>query len=130
MNPLLILTAVFASLFVIQTIIFSILLRKARRAFAGPPSAGLQAPEEPDAMRLTETESRIMLEIAGSGALGARDLSRRLGLSREHVARTLKKLVENGLLTREGKPYKYRLTDLGERIIKSRDITHASGESS
>ena len=130
MNPLLILTAVFASLFVIQTIIFSILLRKARRTFAGPPSAGLQAPEEPDITRLTETESRIMLEIAGSGALGARDLSRRLGLSREHVARTLKKLVENGLLTREGKPYKYKLTDLGERIIKSHDVTRSSGERS
>ena len=130
MNPLIILTAVFASLFVIQTIIFSILLKKARKASAEPPSAGLQISEEPDIRRLTETESRIMLEIARNGALGARDLSRRLGLSREHVARTLKKLVENGLLTREGKPYKYKLTDLGERIIKSHDITHASGESS
>jgi len=130
MNPLIILTAVFASLFVIQTIIFSILLKKARRAFAETPSTAFQASKEPDITRLNETESRIMLEIARSGALGARDLSRMLGLSREHVARTLKKLVENGLLTREGKPYKYKLTDLGERIIKSHDITHASGESS
>ena len=130
MNPLIILTAVFASLFVIQTIIFSILLKKAKKAFAETSSTAFQASKEPDITKLTETESRIMLEIARSGALGARDLSRMLGLSREHVARTLKKLVENGLLTREGKPYKYKLTDLGERIIKSHDITHASGESS
>ena len=130
MNSIIILTAIFASLFVIQTIIFSILLKKARRAFAETSSAAFQTSKEHDITRLNETESRIMLEIARNGALRARDLSSRLGLSREHVARTLKKLVENGLLTREGKPYKYRLTDLGERIIKSHDITHASGEGS
>ena len=74
---------------------------------------------------LTETEIRIMELIESRGPQSARDLSRALGLSREHVARTLKRLVEGGLLVREGKPYRYRLTELGKNSLRSRDITES-----
>lgn len=74
---------------------------------------------------LTETEIRIMELIESRGPQGARDLSRALGLSREHIARILKRLVEGGLLVREGKPYRYRLTELGRSSLKSRDVTKA-----
>jgi len=66
---------------------------------------------------------RILREVGSSGSLSAREISRRLGLSREHTARTLKKLVEEGFLLREGKPYRYRITELGEKLLRSREIT-------
>jgi DNA-binding IclR family transcriptional regulator len=48
----------------------------------------------------------------------SRDVSRSLGLSREHTARVMKSLHERGLVLREGKPFKYSLTPQGERVLR------------
>ena len=127
MDQLLSLTIIFVILFLAQTAIYSILLLRLKRKYE---KTSKQIELQPlnhdinrDITKLTETELKIMKEIAERKLIGARDLSLKLGLSREHVARTLKKLVDEGLLIREGKPYKYRLSDLGEKALRSHDIT-------
>ncbi|MCD6591698.1 MAG: MarR family transcriptional regulator [Thaumarchaeota archaeon] len=127
MDQLLTLTIIFITLFLAQTAIYSILLLRLKRKYE---KTSKQIELQPlnhdinrDITKLTETELKIMREIAERKLIGARDLSLKLGLSREHVARTLKKLVDEGLLIREGKPYKYRLSDLGEKALRSHDIT-------
>jgi len=108
---------VFISLFAIQTIIYSFILLRLRSKVvsmnlvkrAGSPYL---------AERPSETMLRILRELSSSDGLRARDLSMKLGLSREHVARLLKRMVEEGLIIREGKPYRYRATGLGKRLLK------------
>jgi len=114
---------IFSALFLAQTVVFTYLLMRARKRmeqFMVVSEAGWPEQRPGD---LTETEIKIMELIESRGPQSARDLSRALGLSREHVARTLKRLVEGGLLVREGKPYKYRLTELGKNSLRSRDVT-------
>jgi DNA-binding MarR family transcriptional regulator len=120
-----ILAIIFSILFLAQTTIFTYLLVRARRRMGRPVVVGELGWPEQRPCDLTETEIRIMELIESMGPQSARDLSRALGLSREHVARTLKRLVEGGLLIREGKPYRYRLTELGKNSLRSRDITEA-----
>lgn len=121
------LTLIFATLFLAQTLIFTYLLLRLKHALRRPIlQTALEKDSEDDLEDITETELKIMRELELSGMLNARELSERLRLSREHVARTLKKLVENGFLVREGKPYKYGLTSLGKKILRSRDITGSS----
>lgn len=118
------LTLTFSALFLAQTALFTYLLMRARRRVSRPLIVGeLGLTGRGELCDLTETELRIMELIESRGPQSARDLSRSLGLSREHVARTLKRLVEGGLLTREGKPYRYRLTELGKSSLRSRDVT-------
>jgi len=119
-----ILVIIFSILFLAQTAIFTYLLVRARRMEQLVVVGELSWPEQRPG-DLTETEIRIMELIESRGPQSARDLSRALGLSREHVARTLKRLVEGGLLVREGKPYRYRLTELGKNSLRSRDIKEA-----
>ncbi len=123
MNQFFLLTMIFTALFLTQTLIFTYLLIRLRKAVREQADVVILEEREEEVGVITETELRIMNEIESSGLLSARELSRRLGLSREHVARTLKRLVEEGLLIREGKPYKYKLTDLGRKALRSRDIT-------
>jgi DNA-binding MarR family transcriptional regulator len=124
------LAIIFSILFSAQTAIFSYLLVKARRRMEQISVVGEVGWTEQRPGDFTETEIRIMELIESSGSQSARNLSRALGLSREHVARTLKRLVEGGLLIREGKPYRYRLTELGKSSLRSRDITKRDDESS
>ena len=127
MDQLLTLTIIFIILFLAQTAIYSILLLRLKRRYEKTSKPielqPLNRDINRDITKLTETELKIMREIAERKLIGARDLSLKLGLSREHVARTLKKLVDEGLLIREGKPYRYRLSDLGEKALRSHDIT-------
>jgi len=120
-----ILVIIFSILFLAQTAIFTYLLVRARRRMERLVVIGELSWPEQRLCGLTETEIRIMELIESRGPQSAKDLSRALGLSREHVARTLKRLVEGGLLVREGKPYRYRLTELGKNSLRSRDITEA-----
>ncbi|MEM0329182.1 MAG: MarR family transcriptional regulator [Nitrososphaerota archaeon] len=129
MSQLEIIAIIFSILFLAQTALFSLLLMRARRRMGQLMVIGEMRWPEPGFSVLTETEIKIMELIESRGPQSARDLSRALRLSREHVARTLKRLVEGGLLAREGKPYRYKLTDLGRSSLRSRDITR-SGESS
>ena len=123
MSELLILALFFASLFIAQTIIYTVLLFRLReriqskRVPASSPQISLQ-PLSPD--RLPESTYKALRLLSGS-PLTAREVSRELGLSREHTARLLKKMVEEGLVTREGKPYRYRVTSLGLEILKEED---------
>jgi len=119
------LVIIFSILFLAQTAIFTYLLVRARRRMERLMVVGELGWTEQRPCDLTETEIRIMELIESRGPQSARDLSRALGLSREHVARTLKRLVEGGLLIREGKPYRYRLTELGKNSLRSRDITES-----
>jgi len=124
MEQIALLTLIFTILFLAQTLIFTYLLLRLKRALRSHfPQAVSEKGYEESLEEITETELRIIRELESSGKLSAREISERLGLSREHVARTLKRLVENGFLVREGKPYKYRLTDLGRNILRSHDIT-------
>lgn len=116
------LTMLFAALFATQTLIFTYLLLRMRRlvrSMAGPElSAGRQHGVE----EISESVLKILRELSSSGPLSAREISSRLGLSREHTARTLKKMVEDGLLIREGKPYRYKVSELGRELLRSHDV--------
>jgi len=111
----------FSGLFVLQTVLYTYLLNRLKRSVsvARPHPIPLIEQDVVDATQMTDSVKRILREIADNGSMSAGELSRRLGLSREHTSRTLKKLVQEGLLIREGKPYRYRLTDLGERFLRS-----------
>ena len=60
---------------------------------------------------LTETELRVIETLAADGEKTAPEIKERIELSREHTARLMKKLYENGYLERNTRktPYIYRL---------------------
>lgn len=66
-------------------------------------------------VRVNESVLKV-LRLLNEGPLSAREVSRGLGLSREHTARLLKRMADSGLVAREGKPYKYRITPWGEAV--------------
>ena len=114
----------FSTLFIFQTIFFTYLLMRLKKAvkLSRPALSSMIEHDITHVTPITDSMRRILEEIADNGSLSARELSKRLGLSREHTARTLKRLVEEGFLIREGKPYRYKLTDLGEKLLRSRDV--------
>jgi DNA-binding transcriptional ArsR family regulator len=59
---------------------------------------------------LTETEKKLLEEVGRRGLLTVGECYEHVGKSKEHVSRTLKQMVEKGLLTRErkGKIFYYR----------------------
>jgi Mn-dependent DtxR family transcriptional regulator len=67
---------------------------------------------------LHESAIKALQLIRERGSVTSRDVSRSLGLSREHTARVMKSLHERGLVLREGKPFKYSLTPQGERVLR------------
>ena len=122
-------TAFFAFLIVLQTVIFLLLFRRAVMQL------DITRLEEL-ASRLREIESRLnggsvespepslndsaltALKLIGErGSVTASDVKVELKLSREHVARVLKNLYEMGLVNREGKPFRYSLTDSARRLL-------------
>ena len=60
---------------------------------------------------LTETELLVLKILAGEGEKSSSEIKERINLTREHSARLLKKLYEEGYLERDvrNKPYKYRI---------------------
>ena len=72
----------------------------------------------PLSCKLFITRAVCSLLIRERGSVTSRDVSRSLGLSREHTARVMKSLHERGLVLREGKPFKYSLTPQGERVLR------------
>lgn len=69
---------------------------------------------------LTETELRVLEIIADAGSKTAPQIKSIIKLSREHTARLVKKLYEEGYLERDaGKtPYKYSVKDEMLKILK------------
>ncbi|UCD26513.1 MAG: MarR family transcriptional regulator [Candidatus Bathyarchaeota archaeon] len=72
---------------------------------------------------LTETELMALEIVAGEGEKTAPEIRERIGLTREHTARLMKKLYEAGYLERDTHkmPYTYRLKEEMRKILKKRE---------
>jgi len=70
---------------------------------------------------LTPTEVRILRVLASEGAMTASGLRERVGRSREHVSRLLKKLYERGFIERDVSeiPYKYAVRDEVKAMLEA-----------
>lgn len=71
---------------------------------------------------VTETEIRVLELLSSEGGKTAPEIKNRINLSREHTARLMKKLYDNGYLEREtGKiPFKYKIKEEMENILNSK----------
>jgi chromosome segregation ATPase len=69
---------------------------------------------------LTDTEIAVLEMLASEGAKTAPEIKERVQLSREHTARLMKKLYEQGYLERETDkvPFKYRIKKEMESLLK------------
>ncbi len=76
---------------------------------------------------LTDTEISVLEMLAAEGAKTAPEIKERVQLSREHTARLMKKLYEEGYLEREtGKiPFKYNVKKEMEKFLKKPEATQA-----
>jgi hypothetical protein len=74
---------------------------------------------------LTDTEVSVLEMLSAEGAKTAPEIKERVKLSREHTARLMKKLYEEGYLEREtGKiPFKYNLKKEMESLLKKPEST-------
>ena len=68
--------------------------------------------------RLSPTEKAV-LELLAGGPRAAPEIGRLVGKSREHTARMMKSLFEQGFVEREAnrKPYQYRLNDKVREVL-------------
>ena len=72
---------------------------------------------------LTETELTVLEIIAKEGEKTAPEIREKVKLTREHTARLMKKLYEDGYLERDTHkmPYSYRLKEEMQKILKKRE---------
>jgi len=72
---------------------------------------------------LTETELAVLEILAKEGEKTAHEIRERIRLTREHTARLMKKLYEDGYLERATTkmPYSYRLKEEMAKILKKRE---------
>ena len=72
---------------------------------------------------LTETELTVLEAIAKEGEKTAPEIREKIKLTREHIARLMKKLYEDGYLERDTRkmPYTYRLKEEMQKILKKRE---------
>ena len=72
---------------------------------------------------LTETELTALETIAKEGEKTAPEIREKIKLTREHTARLMKKLYEDGYLERDTHkmPYTYRLKEEMQKILKKRE---------
>jgi DNA-binding MarR family transcriptional regulator len=72
---------------------------------------------------LTNTEVGVLEMLSAEGSKTAPEIKERVGLSREHTARLMKKLYEEGYLEREmGKiPFRYSVKKEMEKFLKKED---------
>lgn len=78
--------------------------------------------EEEDSLRANTVESILrMLETP----LTSREIQRKISKSREHTSRLLKKLYSENIVIRDesAKPYKYKITDEGRRLLEQTRIS-------
>jgi predicted transcriptional regulator len=76
---------------------------------------------------LTDTELAVLEMLATEGSKTAPEIKERVQLSREHTARLMKKLYEEGYLEREtGKiPFKYSVKKEMEKLLKKTESEQA-----
>lgn len=72
---------------------------------------------------LTETELIVLETIGKEGEKTAPEIREKIGLTREHTARLMKKLYKDGYLERDTHkmPYVYRLKEEMQKILKKRE---------
>ncbi|MCJ7614127.1 MarR family transcriptional regulator [Candidatus Bathyarchaeota archaeon] len=72
---------------------------------------------------LTETELMVLETIGREGEKTAPEIREKIGLTREHTARLMKKLYKDGYMERDTHkmPYMYRLKEEMEKILKKRE---------
>ncbi|MFQ6065025.1 MAG: MarR family transcriptional regulator [Candidatus Bathyarchaeia archaeon] len=87
-------------------------------------SAKIEAPipikREKALAPLTETELRVLKSLAGDGSKTAPEIRDEIKLTREHTARLMKKLYEEGYLERSTRkiPYTYRIKKEMMKILE------------
>ncbi|MEN2975240.1 MAG: helix-turn-helix domain-containing protein [Candidatus Caldarchaeales archaeon] len=111
---------IFSTMFVAQTLLYTLLLLRLKKKIDNTMKKShiSQMSQHGEDIKFNESIIKA-LEVLSKGSLSAREVSIALGLSREHTARLLKKMVESGLVVREGKPYRYRITPSGEAVIEN-----------
>lgn len=74
---------------------------------------------------LTETELIVLETIGTEGEKTAPEIREKIGLTREHTARLMKKLYKDGYLERDTHkmPYVYRLKEEMQKILKRREAS-------
>ncbi len=74
---------------------------------------------------LTDTEIAVLEMLTAEGAKTAPDIKERVQLSREHTARLMKKLYEEGYLERETEniPFRYSVKKEMEKLLKKPEST-------
>ena len=74
---------------------------------------------------LTETELMVIETIGKEGEKTAPEIREKIGLTREHSARLMKKLYKDGYLERDTHkmPYVYRLKEELKKILKKREAS-------
>jgi predicted HTH transcriptional regulator len=74
---------------------------------------------------LTETEVAVLEFLSAEGPKTAPEIKEKVQLSREHTARLMKKLYEEGYLERETYklPFKYRVKAEMEKLLKKPEPT-------
>ena len=74
---------------------------------------------------LTETELLVLETIGKEGEKTAPEIREKIGLTREHTARLMKKLYKDGYMERDTHkmPYVYRLKDEMQKILKKREVS-------
>jgi DNA-binding MarR family transcriptional regulator len=72
---------------------------------------------------LTETELMVLETISKEGEKTAPEIREKIGLTREHTARLMKKLYKDGYLERDTHrmPYIYQLKEEMQKILKRRE---------
>ena len=76
---------------------------------------------------LTETELAVLEMLAAEGPKTAPEIKERIKLSREHTARLMKKLYEEGYLERDSSkiPFKYGVKKEMEKLLKKTETSTA-----
>lgn len=75
---------------------------------------------------LTETELSVLETIGKEGEKTAPEIKEKIGLTREHTARLMKKLYKDGYLERDTHkmPYIYRLKEEMQKILRKRQFNN------
>lgn len=99
-------------------------IEKQARQFSKTPELGVQAvipiKREKALAPLTETELSVLEILALEGPKIAPQIKEKIELSREHTARLMKKLYEEGYLERDTNkiPFKYHIKKEMEKLLK------------
>ena len=100
-------------------------IKKERRAPETKIDAAIPIKKESALAPLTETELEVLETISREGEKTAPEIREKIGLTREHSARLMKKLYKDGYLERDTHkmPYVYRLKEEMEKLLKKRETS-------